>query len=101
MSDQTAAWLEQQIAAHAPEGTDDAEAVFQLVVACAALAGIEAQAFGLALPAELPGKEALRQRWLPAGAKSSAPGSRLPPPGSSSGAPSWVRPALRRASTDP
>lgn len=72
MSDQTAAWLEQQIAAHGPEATDDPEAVFQLVVACAALAGLEAQAFGLSLPAALPDREALRQRgiemlkrWIP------------------------------------
>jgi hypothetical protein len=73
--DRTAEWLVEQIEAHAPEATEDGEAAMRLAVACAALGGADAQAFGLTLPAdpaELPGREEIRRRaietlkrWIP------------------------------------
>jgi len=72
MSDRTAEWLVEQIEAHAPETAIDPEAVMRLVQACAALAGADAQAFGLTIPAEMPERDELKQRaiatlkrWLP------------------------------------
>jgi hypothetical protein len=70
--DRTAEWLVEQIDAHAPETAADPDAALRLAQACAALAGADAQAFGLTLPAELPGRHDLRQRavdalkrWIP------------------------------------
>jgi len=72
MSDRTATWLVEQIEAHAPERAEDPEAALRLAEASAALGGADATAFGLALPADLPGREELRQqaiatlkRWIP------------------------------------
>ena len=70
--DRTATWLAEQIEAHAPEQTEDADAALRLAEACAALGGASATAFGLALPAEVAGRDELRQqaiatlkRWIP------------------------------------
>lgn len=71
--DRTATWLLDQIEAHAPEATPDPDAALRLAEAAAALGGAPvAQAFGLALPADLPDREAIRQRaidtlkrWIP------------------------------------
>jgi hypothetical protein len=70
--DRTAEWLVEQIEAHDPERTEDPDAALRLAEACAALGGANAQAFGLALPEELPGRDELRQRaietlkrWIP------------------------------------
>lgn len=65
MSDErTAEWLVEQIEAHAPERTEDAGAALRLAEAAAALGGASTQAFGLALPEELEGREELKQRAL-------------------------------------
>ena len=65
-------WLVEQIEAHAPEATDAPEAAFRLVEACAAFSGATAQAFGMALPADLEGRDEVKakaietlKRWLP------------------------------------
>lgn len=66
-------WLGEQIDAHDPDRTDDAEAAFRLVEACAAFGGAAAaNAFGMALPETFDGKDELKQRavaalkrWLP------------------------------------
>jgi hypothetical protein len=70
--DRTAEWLVEQIEAHAPEQAEDADAALRLAEACAALGGASAQAFGLALPEELPGRDEIRhraletlKRWIP------------------------------------
>jgi len=63
-ADRTAEWLAEQIEAHAPERTEDADAALRLAEACAALDGAAAQAFGLALPEDLPGRDELAQRAL-------------------------------------
>ena len=71
-TDHYARWLGEQIDAHAPEATEDREAAFRLVEACAAFGGATAQAFGLALPDAFAGRAELKQRaidalkrWLP------------------------------------
>jgi len=58
------AWLSDQLEAHAPERESDPQAASRLAEAYAALAGAKAQAFGLALPDEVPNRDALRQRAL-------------------------------------
>lgn len=71
--DKTAAWLEEQIDEHSPEKSEDSAAVFRLAEACAALGGVPAAAaFGLALPAEVPDRDRLKEkgiaalkRWIP------------------------------------
>jgi hypothetical protein len=70
--DRTATWLAEQIEAHAPEQTEDAEAALQLAEACAALGGASVTAFGLSVPADVPRRDELRaqaiaalKRWLP------------------------------------
>ncbi|MDX2089665.1 MAG: hypothetical protein SFX73_17550 [Kofleriaceae bacterium] len=60
----TAAWLEEQIEAHSPEREQDPTAAARLAEAYAALAGANAQAFGLALPADVANRDALRARSL-------------------------------------
>ena len=61
-----APWLAEQIEAHAPERETDPAAAARLAEAYAALAGAATatQAFGLALPAEIDGRDALRTRAL-------------------------------------
>ena len=71
--DKTTAWLDAQIDDHSPEQTEDAAAVFRLAEACAALGGAPAAAaFGLALPADIPERDRLKEkgvaalkRWIP------------------------------------
>lgn len=63
MSD-TARWLSEQIEAHAPDRETDPSAAARLAEAYAALAGAKAPAFGMDLPAEVEGRDALRQRAL-------------------------------------
>lgn len=63
MSD-TATWLSEQLEAHAPERESDPQAAARLAEAYAALAGAATQAFGLALPADIDGKDKLRTRAL-------------------------------------
>ena len=72
MSDRYSTWLHEQIDAHAPENTQDADAAMRLAEACAALGGATASAFGMAVPADLADREAIRQkgietlkRWIP------------------------------------
>jgi hypothetical protein len=67
-----ATWLGAQIDASDPDKTDDQDAAFRLVEACAAFGGATAQAFGMALPEAFEGREELKQRavatlkrWLP------------------------------------
>ncbi|HEY4176653.1 MAG TPA: hypothetical protein VGM90_07475 [Kofleriaceae bacterium] len=60
----TAVWLSEQIEALTPERESDPTAASRLAEAYAALAGANAQAFGLALPAEIENREKLRQRAL-------------------------------------
>jgi hypothetical protein len=63
--DRTAEWLVEQIEAHAPERTEDADAALRLAEACAALGGASsAPAFGLVLPEGMEGREELKQRAL-------------------------------------
>ncbi len=59
-------WLAEQIEAHAPERETDPTAATRLAEAYAALAGAATatQAFGLALPAEIPDRDVLRTRAL-------------------------------------
>ncbi|MBX3156233.1 MAG: hypothetical protein KF773_09565 [Deltaproteobacteria bacterium] len=72
MTQDTAAWLGEQIDAHDPDMTDDPEAAFRLAEACAAFGGATAQAFGMTLPEAFDGRDELKQRavaalkrWLP------------------------------------
>ena len=60
----TAAWLEEQIDAHSPERDHDPAAATRLAEAYAAFAGADAQAFGLAIPADIANRDALRTRSL-------------------------------------
>jgi len=60
----TTAWLSEQIEAHAPDHETDPQAAHRLAEAYAALAGAQAQAFGLAVPPDLDGRDALRGRAL-------------------------------------
>ena len=60
----TAAWLSEQIEAHSPEREQDPAAAARLAEAYAALAGANAQAFGLALPPDVDNRDALRTRSL-------------------------------------
>ena len=62
--DDTATWLAEQLEAHAPEREQDPQAAVRLAEAYAALAGANAQAFGLALPDEVANRDALRTRAL-------------------------------------
>ncbi|HEU0033179.1 MAG TPA: hypothetical protein VFQ53_21250 [Kofleriaceae bacterium] len=59
-------WLTEQIEAHTPERESDPAAAARLAEAYAALAGSTSstQAFGLALPADIDGRDALRTRAL-------------------------------------
>src|SRR5689334_13699884 len=57
-------WLSDQIEAHAPERESDPAAAARLAEAYAALANAAQQAFGLAIPAEIPDRERLRTRAL-------------------------------------
>jgi hypothetical protein len=61
-----APWLADQIEAHAPEREEDSAAAARLAEAYAALAGSAnaTQAFGLAVPADIPDRDALRTRAL-------------------------------------
>lgn len=61
-----APWLAEQIEAHAPERETDPTAAARLAEAYAALAGAATatQAFGLAVPADVSGRDALRTRAL-------------------------------------
>jgi hypothetical protein len=61
-----APWIAEQIEAHTPERESDPQAAARLAEAYAALAGAQTatQAFGLAVPAELPDRDALRTRAL-------------------------------------
>ncbi|MDQ3370901.1 MAG: hypothetical protein M3680_36240 [Myxococcota bacterium] len=63
-ADPTATWLSEQIEAHAPDRESDPAGAARLAEAYAALAGANAQAFGLALPEQLDGRDTLRQRAL-------------------------------------
>src|SRR5690606_39124166 len=54
----------EQLEAHAPDHETDPQAAHRLAEAYAALAGAQAQAFGLALPPDLAGRDALRARAL-------------------------------------
>ncbi len=57
-------WLAEQIEAHAPERESDPAAAARLAEAYAALANATAQAFGLAIPADVPDRDKLRTRAL-------------------------------------
>ena len=61
-----APWLSEQIEAHAPERESDPAAAARLAEAYAALAGSAnaSQAFGLALPTDIPDRDTLRTRAL-------------------------------------
>lgn len=60
-----AAWLSEQIEAHAPERETDPQAAHRIAEAYAALAGAKAPAFGMQeLPAEIANKDQLRARAL-------------------------------------
>ncbi len=63
-TDQTATWLAEQIEAHAPDKEPDSAGAARLAEAYAALAGAQAPAFGMTLPAEVEGRDVLRQRAL-------------------------------------
>jgi len=65
-------WLREQIEAASPEATDDPEAAFRMAMACAALSGANASAFGMDVPADLANGDELKQlaiatlkRWVP------------------------------------
>jgi hypothetical protein len=65
-------WLAEQIEANTPERESDPAAATRLAEAYAALAGATAQGFGLAVPPDVPDRDALRARalevlkqWLP------------------------------------
>ena len=60
----TAAWLSEQIEASTPDREADPAAATRVAEAYAALAGANAQAFGLAVPADVENRDALRQRAL-------------------------------------
>src|SRR5437868_14496246 len=61
----TAAWLAEQIEAHAPDKDDDPQSAHRIAEAYAALAGAKAPAFGLQeLPADIANKDQLRARAL-------------------------------------
>ena len=69
---QYATWLRGQIEAHAPEASTDPKDAVELAKACAAFGGASAQAFGMDVPAQFPGRDELKQlaidalkRWLP------------------------------------
>lgn len=62
--DQVETWLAEQIEAHTPERDADPAAAARIVEAYAALAGAQAPAFGLVLPADVPDRDALRARAL-------------------------------------
>jgi len=71
-STQYATWLRGQIDEHSPEAATDPHAAVELAKACAALGGASAQAFGMDVPAQFPGRDELKQlaidalkRWLP------------------------------------
>src|SRR5688572_15793374 len=57
-------WLADQIEAHAPERESDPAAAARLAEAYAALANAAQQAFGLAIPTEVPDRDRLRTRAL-------------------------------------
>jgi hypothetical protein len=57
-------WLTDQIEAHASDREQDPMAAHRLAEAYAALAGANAPAFGMVLPAEVPDRDALRARAL-------------------------------------
>jgi len=57
-------WLAEQIEAHAPDKESDPAAATRLAEAYAALAKLATQAFGLAVPDEVPERDALRGRAL-------------------------------------
>jgi hypothetical protein len=61
-----APWLAEQLEAHAPDRETDPQAAARLAEAYAALAGAASatQAFGLALPTDIPDRDALRARSL-------------------------------------
>jgi hypothetical protein len=61
---QIESWLSDQIEAHAPERESDPAAAARLAEAYAALANATPQAFGLAIPADVPDRERLRTRAL-------------------------------------
>lgn len=58
----TAAWLADQLEANAPDRETDPQAAHRLAEAYAALAGAQAQAFGLALPPDVANRDVLRAR---------------------------------------
>jgi hypothetical protein len=65
-------WLKEQIEASSPEATEDTEAAFRMAMACAALSGANASAFGMDVPADLANRDELKalaidalKRWLP------------------------------------
>jgi len=69
---QYATWLRSEIAEHSPEGTSGPEGAVELAKACAAFGGAAAQAFGMDVPADFPGRDEIKQlavdalkRWLP------------------------------------
>lgn len=61
-----APWIAEQIEAHAPEREPDTAAAARVAEAYGALAGspTASQAFGLAVPADIPDRAALRARAL-------------------------------------
>jgi hypothetical protein len=60
-----AAWLSEQIEAHAVDREDDPAAAHRLAEAYAALAGAKAPAFGMMeLPADIANRDTLRARAL-------------------------------------
>jgi hypothetical protein len=61
-----APWLTEQIEAHAPDRETDPSAAARLAEAYAALAGspTATQAFGLAMPPQIEGRDGLRARAL-------------------------------------
>ena len=72
MSDRYAAWIRDKLAEHVPEATSDPAAALQLAHAWAALSGQGREIFGMEMPAELDGREALRdeclavlKKWIP------------------------------------
>ncbi len=60
----TEAWVAEQIDANSPDKESDPQAAHRIAEAYAALAGAAAQAFGLALPEDLPNRDALRARAM-------------------------------------
>lgn len=57
-------WLAEQIEAHTPERDADPATAARIAEAYAALAGAQAPAFGMVLPADVPNRDALRTRAL-------------------------------------